>query len=107
VDVKVTSKRMELSDALRDYATQKAGKLVKYFDRIRGIEVVVESDKGGAIVEMIVDADRSGRFVARHEGDAYASIDACVDKLERQLHEHKDQFRNRKHLSSEDKHARE
>jgi putative sigma-54 modulation protein len=107
VEVKVTSKHMELSDALRDYATQKSGKLVKYFDRIQGIEVVVENDKGGTSVEMIVNADRAARFVARHDGDAYASVDACVDKLERQLHEHKDQFRNRKHLSGEDKHARE
>jgi ribosome-associated translation inhibitor RaiA len=37
-------------------------------------------------------------FIANHdEGDAYACIDACVDKLERQLTEHTKKHRNRKH----------
>ena len=36
-------------------------------------------------------------------GDAYAGIDGCVDKLERQLSDHKKKFRNRKHAIGEDK----
>jgi ribosome-associated translation inhibitor RaiA len=37
-------------------------------------------------------------FIAHHDqGDAYACIDGCVDKLERQLTDHKEKLRNRKH----------
>jgi ribosome-associated translation inhibitor RaiA len=37
-------------------------------------------------------------FIANHvDGDAYACIDACMDKLERQLSDHKKKYRNRKH----------
>ena len=47
---------------------------------------------------MIVNAEHKNMFIAHHdEGDAYACIDACVDKLERQLTEHKKKHRNRKH----------
>jgi ribosomal subunit interface protein len=38
------------------------------------------------------------QFIAHHDdGDAYACIDSCVDKLERQLSDHKKKVRNRKH----------
>src|SRR6185295_410322 len=102
---------MDVSPALKAYAEQKANKLVKYYNRIAGIEVVFEAANdrvGGISVEMIVDAERTREFVAHHnEGDAYAGVDGCFDKLERQLHEHKDQHRNRKHMGGEDKHAKE
>ena len=49
-------------------------------------------------VEMIVNAEHKNMFIAHHDdGDAYACIDGCVDKLERQLSEHKKKIRNRKH----------
>jgi putative sigma-54 modulation protein len=107
VKVKVSARHMEVSEPLSQYAQQKAGKLDKYFDQIREVEVVVEKEGNKSSVEMIVNADHTHRFVAKHDnGDAYACIDACVDKLERQLHEHKDKQRNRKHLAGEDKHTR-
>jgi hypothetical protein len=44
-------------------------------------------------------------FIAHDtQEDAYACIDGCIDKLERQLSEHKKKFRNRKHSGGEDKH---
>jgi ribosomal subunit interface protein len=52
---------------------------------------------------MIVHVEHSNTLVAHHdEGDAYACIDACVDKLERQLTDHKEQVRNRKHQQPSD-----
>ncbi len=107
MNVTVSSRHMEVSAALKSYAEQKAGKLHKYFDRIQEIEVVFDVVKDVLNAEMIVHADRTRQFVATDSGtDAYACIDNCVDKLERQLHEHKDMRRNRKHLAGEDKHVR-
>lgn len=89
---------MDVTPALRDYAEQKAGKLTKYYDRIQEIEVVLDNAKDSIGVEMIVNAEHRNMFIARHNGaDAYACIDGCVDKLERQLSDHKKKVRNRKH----------
>jgi putative sigma-54 modulation protein len=89
---------MDVTDALRRYAEQKAEKLVKYYDRIQEIEVVFDAGKDNVKVEMIVNAEHRNMFIANHDqGDAYACIDGCVHKLERQLSEHKDMYRNRKH----------
>lgn len=96
--VTISARHMDVTDTLRDYAKQKSGKLLKYYDRIQEIEVVFDAGKDAVNVEMIVNAEHRNMFVAHHnEGDAYACIDGCVHKLERQLSEHKQMFRNRKH----------
>jgi putative sigma-54 modulation protein len=109
VIVTVSTRHMDVTTAMKSYAEQKANKLTKYYDRIQEIEVVFDAGKDKtsrekARVEMIVTAEHNNRFIAHHEeGDAYACVDGCVDKLERQLSEHKKMFRNRKHDVGEDK----
>jgi putative sigma-54 modulation protein len=96
--VTVASRHMDVTPPLKEYAENKANKLTRYYDRIQGIEVVIDSAKDQAKVEIIVSADHNDRFIAHHNvGDAYACVDACVDKLERQLSDHKKKHRNRKH----------
>ena len=100
--VTVASRHMEVTPALKSFAEQKATKLLKYYDRIQEIEVILDSGKDQGKdhtrVEMIVNAEHKNMFIAHHnDGDAYACIDMCVDKLERQLTDHKKKYRNRKH----------
>ena len=96
--ITVSGRHMEVTPALKQYAEQKAAKLEKYYDLIHDIEVIFDAGKTATAVEMIATAEHKNTFVARHhEGDAYACIDGCMHKLERQIHEHKDKFRNRKH----------
>ena len=99
--VTISARHMEVTDPLRKYAEQKAGKLLKYYDRIQEIEVVFDAGKDSVKVEMIVNAEHRNMFIAHHDqGDAYACIDGCMHKLERQLSEHKDTYRNRKHITA-------
>jgi putative sigma-54 modulation protein len=103
--VLVSSRHMDVTPPLKAYAENKASKLTRYFDRINEIEVIFDMAKQTMRAEMIVHADRRGMFVASFDhDDAYACVDGCMDKLERQLSEHKKKFRNRKHpASSSDK----
>lgn len=98
MNVVVSGRHVEVTEAMKGYAEQKASKLHKYYDRIQEIEIVFESGKELLSCEIIVNAEHRGMFIARHEDrDAYACVDACVDKLERQLTDHKNKYRNRKH----------
>jgi putative sigma-54 modulation protein len=102
VIVTVSSRHMDITPTLKTYAEDKANKLTKYYDRIQEVEVVLDNSKDQTRVEMIVNAEHKNTFVAHHDdGDAYACIDGCIHKLERQLSEHKDKFRNRKHPQEE------
>lgn len=96
--VTISSRHMDVTEALKSYAEQKAAKLTRYYDRIQEIEVIFDNHKDTTSVEMIVNGEHRNMFIANHnEGDAYACIDACVAKLERQLTDHKKRIRNRKH----------
>src|ERR1700709_879646 len=96
--VTVASRHMEVTPPLKAYAEQKSNKLTKYFDRIQEIEVVIDNANDQVRVEIIVNAEHNSVFVAHHsDGTAYACIDACTDKLERKLSDHKKKARNRKH----------
>jgi len=93
---------MEVTAPLKAHAEAKALKLTKYYDRIQEIEVILDATKehgdDTVNVEMIVNAEHKDMFIAHHQdANAYACIDMVVDKLERQLTEHKKKIRNRKH----------
>lgn len=94
----ISSRHMDVTAPLKEYAETKAAKLTRYYDRIQEIEVIFDNGKDAVRVEMIVNAEHKNMFVAHHDqGDAYACVDGCVDKLERQLSDHKKKIRNRKH----------
>lgn len=96
--ITVSGRHMDVTPALKTFAEDKANKLTRYYDKIKKIEVIIDAQKEGANVEIIVNADHNDVFVAHeNEGDAYVCLDACVAKLERQLTEHKKKHRNRKH----------
>ncbi len=97
--VLITARHLELSPEVKTYAEEKANRLVKYYDLIQEIEVVVESaEKGHYHVEMIVDAEHKNMFVANSRCPVIEHcVDECFHKLERQLTEHKAKHRNRKH----------
>jgi putative sigma-54 modulation protein len=99
MEITVTGRHIEVTAAIREYAHNKVSKLPKYFDRISAIEVVADKQEPARYhVEIIVDAERHKDFVA-HEvsDDLYACIDRATDKIERQLTDHKERLRNRKH----------
>lgn len=102
MQVTISFRHMDVTPALHDYAEQKANKLIKYYDRIEDIQVVFDAGKGTMQVEMKVLAEHKNTFLAHcQDGDAYACVDGCHAKLERQLSEHKAKLRNRKHSGDE------
>ena len=104
--VTISARHMDVTPTLRSYAELKAGKLERYYDQTQKVEVVFDASNGKVKVEMIVNAEHNGIFVASHDdGDAYACIDGCVHKLERQLTDHKELHRNRKHPDTENRSA--
>jgi putative sigma-54 modulation protein len=102
MEIIVTGKQLDVTDAIRDYAESKVGKLPRYFDRVQSIEVLVDkAQRQQYEVQMIVHVEHHDPFVAhdRHD-DLYACIDVVCDKMERQLTDYKQRLRNRKHPSS-------
>jgi putative sigma-54 modulation protein len=102
MEITVTGRHLEITPAIKEYATEKSAKLPRYFDRVQQISVVADrKDNHTFEVEIIVDAEHHDDFVAKASGpDLYACVDVVVDKLERQLTDHKERLRQRKGKTS-------
>lgn len=82
--------RMVVTDAIRDYAEEKLGRLEKYFkDDDITANVLTRVRGNSQIVEVTIP---TSKFVLRSEEeneDLYAAIDLVSDKLERQIRKNK------------------
>src|SRR5262245_3889737 len=97
--ITVSGRHAELSAGLKQYASEKAEKLSRFYDRLLSVEVIFDQQAGRHSVEIIATADHHVNFIARHaDADAYTSVDAAAREIEGQLRRHKEKFRNRKHL---------
>ncbi len=94
----ITSKQMDLTPTIEDYANKKIQKLPRYFDRVNQIDVVIGKTKNGYTVEIITNVERHAPFVARSDhDDLYACIDLTTDRAIRLLTDHKSRLRDNKH----------
>ncbi len=97
MQIEVTVRHGTISEAMKAYAEKKAQRLLKYYNKIQSIRVILDTTGAGFGCEMIVDLEHVHDMVGSTTGtDLGAAIDETVDLLERQLVEHKDRTRNRK-----------
>ena len=83
--VTVSGHHVDVTLAMKDYATEKAERLARYFGA-REATVTLKIEGGRHLAEFIVYAPKHHTLIAEAEGlDMYAAIDVVVDKIERQL----------------------
>ncbi len=106
--VKIVERHAGSSDALRSYVLEKTKGLERYFDRIVSIDVVLSVEKERHIADMHAHLVNRKVITAREESsNMYASIDAAVDKLKRQLVKYKDQLTDVKERGGREAHLQE
>lgn len=83
---------------MKEYVSQKVARLSRLYDRIESVNVVIGQESNRHRTELVVHSDHKHTFVAHVDADAFhESVDLVIDKIERQLREHKEKLRNRKH----------
>lgn len=97
MEVLVTFRHVETSDALKEYAQEKVLRIEKYISNITEVHVILAQEKRNYIAEVIVKANRA-KITAKEstEDTMYASIDLVMDKIERQVKKHKDKLTSHK-----------
>jgi putative sigma-54 modulation protein len=84
VQIVVNARHAEITEEMKAYAEEKTSKLLKYYDKIQEIEVVLDRDSANHRVEVIVNAEHRNTFVANGTGeDFFEATDLVVDKLGR------------------------
>ena len=92
----IRGKNIEITQPLREYVEKRVGKIIKYFDNMDEISVLLSVEKERQIVEVTAEV-RGGLILRGQEstGDMYTSIDLVVEKLERQIHKQKTKLERR------------
>lgn len=95
--IQVRGDHMEVTSALEDYAQKKLGRLERYFDAPPEKEVSVTLSVVGGLHRVEVTVLLHGVLFRAEEQseDMYASIDLVLDKLEEQIHRHKNRLNDK------------
>ena len=88
MELQIRGDKITVTKSIKDYITEKLGKLDKYFENASKIkaQIIIRVRNNEEIIEVTVE---------KHS-DLYAAIDLVVDKLERQIRKNKTKL-NRKY----------
>ena len=95
MDIKVSGRKVTVTDALRDYVNEKIGDALKVFDiKPMTCDVVLRVEKNrsnpeAAVCEVTVRVRDSVVRVESADPDMYAAIDVAADKVTRQIRKFK------------------
>ena len=98
MQVHITGRHFDVSDAIREYATEKAEKLQRIYDAINEVEIVMKGDDRTFHCEWIVHLQNAPHVVidVTHES-MYAAVDVAADKAMRQVRRQKEKLTDRRH----------
>lgn len=97
----LTGQHVDITPALRDYVEKKADRVIRHFDQIidlaviLGIEQPSEKDKRQR-AEVNLRVKGQVFHMDQYAEDLYAAIDLLFDKLDRQVIKHKDKVQDHK-----------
>ena len=96
MQISVTFRQLEPSDALKNYITDRLGKFKRYLEGPVEAHVVLGLEKFRHLADVTID--NNGRIIKGKEEntDMYAAIDLVMDKIDMQLKKFRDKQRGPK-----------
>lgn len=107
MEISIFARNMEVTPHLQEYVERKAGKLDRYLPWIDDarVDLAVENTRSSAHRQVAQLTVRTRGTILRAEertGDMFASIDAVLDKMYRQIARYKGKRQNRWHAAIEE-----
>ena len=83
----------KISDETKDFIEAEFGGLVKFYDKITSVQVILERQEHGGggedIVQVVVNVDNKNQLVAKSKAENLGkALDDAKDKIVRQLKKH-------------------
>lgn len=92
MNITVTGRHMEMTDALKAYIETGLKKIETHFDKVLEADVVLDVEKHRHIAEVNLHANGVRIHGREVSGDMYASVDAVMAKLEKQIRKYRDRI---------------
>ena len=90
MNIKIVSKDLEATDAIKDYIAKKMERVEKYFgEEELNVNVTIRIERENQVADIYFSAHGDTYKASSDEKDLYASIDKDIDILERQIRKEK------------------
>ena len=101
MQIKISARHGQLSEASREKISAKVSKLARYFERLTAIEVTVNLEHAESpSVELLVSAEHKHDFVAADRAEnMLAAVEAALHKVEQQIRKYKERIQGHRFLS--------
>jgi putative sigma-54 modulation protein len=94
MNINLTGGSIDITDALRQYTTDKFSRLSRHFDHIINANVIFQVEKLTQKAEATLLVPGEEIYASSESSDLYSAIDLLVDKLDTQVKKHKEKIRD-------------
>jgi putative sigma-54 modulation protein len=94
MQINLTGRHLDITDAMRSYVTNKFERLERHFDHMTNVHVILSIEKLRQKAEASFHISGHDVYADSEHEDMYAAIDTLVDKLDRQVLKHKEKMKN-------------
>ena len=89
MQVSITGRHFEITDAIREHTTARLEKIREHFDRVIDVQVILSVEKHRHLAEINLHVNGSHMNAKETSEDMYVSIDSSVEKIVRQVEKYK------------------
>ncbi|ENO85009.1 ribosome hibernation-promoting factor, HPF/YfiA family [Thauera linaloolentis] len=97
MNLNITGRHVEVTPAIRDYVSTKLDRVIRHFDNVTSVAVILSVEKLQQKAEVTLHVRGKDIFVESEDTDLYAAIDAMTDKLDRQVQKYKQKQADHNH----------
>jgi len=101
MNLTVTGHHIDVTSSMRNYVTDKMQRLLRRYDRVFGVHVILSVEKMRQKAEATIKVAGTQLYADTTEPDMYAAIDLLTDKLDRQLIKHKEKLQTHRRSANE------
>lgn len=92
MQLSISGQHLDVTNALKAHVNEKMEKIVRHFDHLTQVQVVLRVEHDAHIAEANIHAKGTSIHATGQAEDMYAAIDAMTAKLDRQVLRHKEKL---------------
>lgn len=95
MNIDITGHQMDLTEALKDFITQRFDRVCKHAQHITSAHVTCKTEKSLQLVEARLHVPGTEIFAHSSSENMYKSIDLLIEKLIKQLDKHREKHQGK------------
>ena len=97
MNLSISGRHLEITPAIREYASSKMARIGRHFDNVIGTQVMLSVEKVQHVADVTVRLPGKDIHCEARDDNLYAAIDLLADKIDRQVIKYKTKLQNHAH----------